>query len=212
MLTKRATAKAMATPKTEQLPAVPVQGLAGEMAAVGDERAERLALIRQDCNTPEEFAAEIQRLWHQTKVRVLLIGRYLLDAKEKLTKHGEYEDFIKSHLPFGPEVARQIKAVAEAVYRTKRLNEAELPSSYSVAYHLTTLSDDQLAAAREQGLAHEGVTRRQIIDFKKSMAPTAPAPVRIAPSVEELIAEKARLKARLVEIEDALVKAGVIDM
>jgi hypothetical protein len=182
--------------------------VAGEAAASHDNRAEMLALVPQDCRTPEEFISEISNLWRQTKARFLLIGRYLIAAKERWP-HGEYERNIEEHLPFGPEVARQITAVARAVYLKQRFSEDELPSSYSIAYHLTTLSDEQLAAARSQSLLREDLKRREIIAFKKT-TDVRGIIIDQTPGidVEALREERRRLMARLDEIDRELAAAG----
>ncbi len=212
---KSQAARVRPAPVQEQKPEVPVPGLAGEAAAARDERAEMLALVPQDCQSADDFVREIHSLWRQTKARFLLIGRYLIAAKERWP-HGDYERNIQDRLPFGPEVARQIKAVAEAVYLRGRLREEELPSSYSIAYYLTTLDEQQLADARSKGLTREDLKRREIIEFKKTYStPKASHPVTAGgpgDDVKGLLAEKGRLLARLAEINQALEKAGIIDV
>jgi hypothetical protein len=192
--------------------------LAAEMSATTDERAERLSLVVQDCQTAEEFVAEISRLWHQTKVRFLLIGQYLIAAKERLA-HGEYEDFVKRQLPFGASTARQIRAVAEAVFVAHRLSADELPGSYSIAYQLVTMKDDVLAKAREQGLIHENVSRSILKTFKSNIRQAEAAPGSTGLSLEALLARKAalldeidRLESEVSEIDTLLLKQeGIID-
>lgn len=207
---KSQAAKARPAPRPEPKPEIHVPGLAGEAAAAHDERAEMLALVPQDCRTPDDFIREITTLWRQTKARFLLIGRYLIAAKERWP-HGEYEKNIQAHLPFGPEVARQIKAVAEAVYLKRRLGEDELPSSYSIAYYLTTLTEPQLEEARSQQLVREDLKRREIIDFKKRHLSPGRPDTAPAADVQGLLEEKRRLLARLAEIDRELQAAGLIE-
>jgi hypothetical protein len=204
---KRQAAKVRQTPSLVE-PGTTISNFAGEAAAADDHRAEMLALVPQDCRTPDEFIREITNLWRQTKARFLLIGRYLIAAKERWP-HGEYERNIQERLPFGPEVARQIKAVAEAVYLKGRLQEEELPSSYSIAYHLTTLSPEQLSAARSQSLLREDLKRREIIAFKKATDINGQViDATHYNHIEALHEERRRLLARLDEIEREIAAAA----
>ena len=201
---KRALTKARPAPSPGGEILVP--GLAGEALAAGDQRAELLALVPQDCRTADDYLREINNLWRQTKARFLLIGKYLLAAKAQLP-HGEYEKQIEQFLPFSPPVARQIRAVAAAVYLEHRLAEEETPSSYSVAYQVTTLSDEQLTQAREEKLIGENLKRSDIFAFKRRHATTVAKPI----DVEDLIEERRRLLARIADIDRELEAAGVIE-
>jgi len=211
---KSQAAKARPAVTPQPAPNLPVPGLKGELAVTNDDRAEMLELVEQDCKTTEDFVREIDRLWHQTKVRFLKIGRYLIGAKQVLP-HGEYEDFVRNKLPFGPEVGRQIRAVAEAVYLDKRIQEDEVPPSYSIAYQLVTLPGVQLDQARAVGLLKEGVRRKDIISFKRGLAEPKAERGETADGKTDIVAslleEKKRLLARLREIDSELIAAGVID-
>ena len=182
---------------------------------MADERVNTLQLSRADLKSRDEFVREIRVLWEATKERFLLIGEYLIVAKGILPR-GEYEAMIDRDLPFSPSVARQLKAVAYAVrYQQPPLcSEADLPSSYSIAYQLTTLEPVELEAAKSEGLLHPALKRSEIIDFKKRLrhkvrVPTGgtvipDAPPSVTEEVQGLLDERERLQARLLEIEHRL--------
>jgi hypothetical protein len=109
---------------------------------------------------------EITSLWKQAQEKFLAIGRYLIRTKEKFPKAFERE--VVAQLPFGYNVAHQLMSVAKAV-DSGILKPNELPRTYSVAYHLTTLDNAQLLEARRTGLVGPDVSRRAIIEFKKSI-------------------------------------------
>jgi len=79
-----------------------------------DRRVEALADAIVPYTRPEEYAAEIAKLWADAQRKFLLIGRYLVQARAKL-EHGDYEAMVRSRLPFSPETARKLRTVAEAI-------------------------------------------------------------------------------------------------
>lgn len=117
-------------------------------------------------DSPEKAVEEITSLWRQAQEKFLAIGRYLLKTKDKFPKAFERE--VVAKLPFGYNVAHQLMSVARAV-DSGILKPNELPRTYSVAYHLTTLSNAQLLEARRNGLVSPDVSRRAIIEFKKAI-------------------------------------------
>lgn len=114
----------------------------------------------------EKAVEEICVLWKQAQDKFIAIGRYLIRTKDKFPKAFERE--VVAKLPFGYNVAHQLMSVARAI-DSGTLKLDELPRTYSVAYHLTTLDDAQLREARRTGLIGPDVSRRAIIDFKKAI-------------------------------------------
>ena len=105
-------------------------------------------------------------MWRETRQRVLAIGRNLLNALEKLEDQpGRFEKLIEG-LPFSRPIASQMIAIAKAV-EERKLVEEEIPPSYSVAYQLTTLSDEEMKRARQYGIVRPDIGRKDIIDFKR---------------------------------------------
>lgn len=171
------------------------------------ERMQSVAIAATELDTREEYVREIGRLWSQAQERFIEIGNYLIFAKRKLTKHGEYERMISEELPFQRSVAHALKAVAEAV-RDGRLHKQELPNSYSTAYLLVTLDDTGIQEAREMGLVKREVRRAQVAEFcrqyrQRDMAPT-PEHTRLMKERDVLLAQRRRIDERLGQIERSL--------
>src|SRR4051812_28265154 len=70
-------------------------------------RAEDISLAIRELHEPEEFVAEINKLWQQATSRFLAIGRYLAQASEKLEKKGDFTEKVLAHLPFSRNTATQ---------------------------------------------------------------------------------------------------------
>src|SRR4028118_2045658 len=111
----------------------------------------------KDCDEAREFVAEIEKLWSEAQEKFLIIGRYLVQAKARL-KHGEFEQMVATQLPFGKNVAYQLRIVALAVEQN-RLEERELPRSYSNAFRLAQMNEAVLSRARAGNLVRPDVTR-----------------------------------------------------
>lgn len=133
---------------------------------VDDPRVSKVENAVGRIESPEKAVEEITSLWRQAQEKFLAIGRYLLRTKDKFPKAFERE--VIGKLPFGYNVAHQLMSVARAVDNGV-LKPNELPRTYSVAYHLTTLSNAQLLEARRNGLVGPDVSRRAIIEFKKAI-------------------------------------------
>src|SRR4051812_43385057 len=108
-----------------------------------DERVDVIVSAGLGAQAPRlDFATEIAMHWHAARERVIVIGEALYLAKQRL-EHGEFEEMGRSDLPFDRNVCHQLRRVYEAV-ATKRLRLQEVPDSYSTAYKVTTLSDEEL--------------------------------------------------------------------
>jgi hypothetical protein len=158
----------------------------GSTAINVDVRGDVLVTARFSSKNPDDLVGEITGLWRRAQEEFLAIGRCLISArglieieiaadlaKRSLTpaerrrlieaRWGEFVD----RLPFKLSIASQLTQVARAL-DDGRLKRNELPSTYSVAYQLTTLSDAELEAARRQGgIVDPSATRARVIDFKR---------------------------------------------
>lgn len=106
-----------------------------------DSRFDTIAAAPVQLETRAEFVEEIGRLWRDVQDRCLLIGRHLVQAKEKLP-HGEFIAMIERDLPFGRNAAHKMMTVARAV--DDRMVAAELlPPDYTAAYLVVTLNEDE---------------------------------------------------------------------
>lgn len=113
------------------------------------------------------FVREIAAHWEQTKEHYLIIGEYLIEAKNRLP-YGEYTEMVERDLPFSPSIARQLRTVAMEV-RSRNLDPKLLPGSYSAAYEIATSSNEEREALRKAGLVGLGVSRARIRAFKKEL-------------------------------------------
>lgn len=66
-----------------------------------------------DLRSENDVVEEVAKLWVEAQEKFLAIGRYLLRAKIKFA--GSFESHIIVNLPFGKNVAYQLRMVAEAV-------------------------------------------------------------------------------------------------
>jgi len=149
-------------------------------------------------NGVDGYVDAIKGLWNRAQEHFLAIGKNLRLLKEQFP--GEYEDVIRRRLPFSPSVARQLKAVADNVI-SGRLAETDLPRSYSTAYQITSLSDDELHEARIRALVRPDVTRREIMEFKESIRVETRDDTAVR---RALVMERKRLLVRLSEIDRQL--------
>ncbi|AVM72875.1 hypothetical protein [Magnetospirillum gryphiswaldense] len=181
-----------------------------------DERIARLEGTVLTLDRREEFVEEISRLWRDAQDTFLTIGRYLVQAAERL-EHGEYQAMVDNQLPFGYQVSYQLRKVAEAI-DGKRLLLEELPPSYATIYQFTTLTDEQLTLARqtEPPLLRPTVKREEIVTFKREMArkvasespANLPDPAKRVAQLkrrkENLLKQQAAILVELAKIEEEL--------
>jgi hypothetical protein len=160
----------------------------GQRPAVADRRAEAIITARFESNDPEKLVHEIASLWTRAQEQFLAIGKNLIAARNLIERQlqdhstaqamrpadrrtlaeSEWRNFL-ARLPFTQGIASQLEQVARALEGGRLLRE-ELPSNYSVAYQLTTLSEAELEAARRHdGIVGPSATRARIIDFKRQL-------------------------------------------
>lgn len=116
-------------------------------------------------------ASEVRDQWARVRESFLVIGRKLLAIEENLTPD-EFEVVRREHgriFPFSATVGSQLRQVARAV-RSGRIPVEQCPHGYSVAYLLATMSDEELARAREANLVRPDVTRSTVVAFRKALA------------------------------------------
>jgi hypothetical protein len=142
-------------------------------SALADLRVGMMNEAAFDCHTREQFKAEIERLWYTAQDNFLRIGRYLLQAKERLP-HGEFEDMVNRDLPFSPSVGRKLRAVVEFV--DSGVVPADLlPKAYSVAYEVVTMSPTMREKAVEAGVIRPDATLKEFQRFKRELRMVSPA-------------------------------------
>ena len=156
----------------------------GQVAALrakgGDRREALVSAEALRLDSVDDYVVEIDTLWSRARDDYIRIGRYLNQARKQFG-HGEYMKMCAERLPFGYQVAHQLRSIAEAVDE-KRLDKEELPVTYSGAYQLVTLRDEVLKVARARKVVRPDVTRSEILAFKSEMR--APRTPKRAPSAE----------------------------
>jgi hypothetical protein len=170
-------------------------------AEMHDERVALVANALVPLRSADQAVEQIGRLWKEAQDKFLAIGRYLVEAKHRFPK--AYEREVVDRLPFGRQVAYQLSTVARAV-DAGTFQSGELPRTYSAAYLLTTLGGAELDQAREQGLVHPDVRRREIEAFKKALDQQRQETLGRRAL---LLQQEARLKARIGRLSETLEQA-----
>jgi hypothetical protein len=192
-----------------------------EPTANPDLRGEALAIAAFETSNPEHLAVEISTLWSRAQEAFLTIGNriirarvlieerirgdnsHLTPAERRAQMNAEWRVFL-GKLPFSVQIASQLECVARALTDGK-LTPAELPSNYSVAYQLTTLTDAELDAARREGLVGPRTKRDAIIDFKKRLRQTrVDREVELIQRRQRIVAEMEKMRRELLDIEREL--------
>jgi len=181
---------------------------------VRDERISKLDQTVVPLESKDEFISEISRLWGEAQTTFLTIGRYLVQAAEKL-EHGQYISMVENELPFGYHTSYQLRMVAEAIDGNV-LSIAEVPPSYTTIYQITTLKD-RLPEGRQPWVDEAGeehppiirptVRREEIARFKKHIKSKSPARTEegrienLRKRRAALIAQRDRILEKIAEID-----------
>jgi|tagenome__1003787_1003787.scaffolds.fasta_scaffold20743262_1 hypothetical protein len=194
-----------------------------------DCRAEVMAIARFESDDPQKLVAEIKSLWTRAQEQFLSIGHSLIAARKLIDRQmvndaavqamqkadrrawgeTEWNKFV-ALLPFSRGIASQLEQVARAL-DGGRLTREELPSNYSVAYQLTTLSDAEIEAARrvQEGIMGPTATRARIIAYKKRLREAAlDRIVVIEQRRARLLEAMERIKQEIEDVERELAAAS----
>lgn len=147
---------------------------------------------------------EVHAEWRKAKQSFLAIGKSLLAVEQALTPD-EFRRLSKGTeriFPFSETIATQLRQVARAVM-SGRLNETEMPGSYSVAYQIAVMDGPTIEIARSRNLVRPDVTRTEVIAFRREInAPPASQPQRL--DIGAVRREKARLTKLRAELAERL--------
>jgi hypothetical protein len=147
---------------------------------------------------------EVHAEWRKAKQSFLAIGKSLLAIEQSLTAD-EFRRLSKGTeriFPFSETIATQLRQVARAV-TSGRLNETEMPGSYSVAYQIAVMDGPTIEIARSRNLVRPDVTRTEVIAFRREInAPPATQPQRL--DIGTVRREKARLTKLRAELAERL--------
>jgi hypothetical protein len=139
-------------------------------------------------------------------------GRIFLQLSERLPLD-EYRRFVSSKIlvPVGENSAYKLRQTYERMARRQVQREA-MPTTWTVAYLLMALPDDQFEQAVDAGLVRPDVTRAEIYDFKANLARMKP--VRTGKPAEEieklrrrrdeLVEQQKRLRAEMARLQKQL--------
>lgn len=153
----------------------------------------------------DDYVDTITNLFHEAGQRFIAIGEHLLRAKAALG-HGEFEAMINGRLPFAPRAAQMMMAAYRAV-RDNLLPEEATPTSYTVLYEITTLTDNERRRALEEGVIHKEARRAEIRAFKAmSRRPVLPTLSNADHAIKRetlkrLLAERARLEEQIAALQ-----------
>lgn len=139
-----------------------------------------------------EARRAVRQAWGRAGQATVEIGRALnsLDAMlRRREERAQLKAGFERIFPFSEPIASQFRRVAEAV-DSGRFSAADLPGSYSAAYQLALLANDELDEARRRGLVAPHTTRAAVLAFRRERAATSIGHL----DVKMLLAERRRLR------------------
>src|SRR3954453_359693 len=114
--------------------------------------------------------AEVGEHWSGMRDRFLAVGRALLELDDSMTKF-EMERLragTSRLFPFSAAAPSQLRQVACSV-QSGKLTLETCPGSYSAAYQLVQLTDEEFQLARDEGLIRADVSRSALIEFRRRL-------------------------------------------
>jgi hypothetical protein len=185
--------------KKEKRPAALQSGAAQEV--VPPQQSVSNLPVRQG---PPDWAAEIRAAWQKTLDSILETGRKLNQANEEMP-YGLWLAMVKSELPFGPDTAQRLMAIANNPVLVNTGHARFLPPHYETLYALTRL-DKKLGAGTLEAKIQSGeitpATQRKEVQAMLRPAgqeKKTPKPSREAKLAKELEATQ----EHVVELEAA---------
>lgn len=172
----------------------------------GDARVHALQAVREEPRRPEDYVAEISRLWSRAQGAFLDIGRLLIRAKESLP-HGEYTAAVEAQLPFSARTAYQLREAARwalEMDRQQAIPIKRLPGSYSTIYLLSTLDPPLLQEAERDGLIRPELRRAELAAWRRQKAAPLESRRALEARRRKLRRERDRIEEELRQVEAAL--------
>ena len=161
-----------------------------------------------------DYVTTISRLYDEAEERFVQIGRHLIEAKARL-QHGEWSKMV-ALLPFSHRTATMLMTAARAI-TNRTIAPERAPRSWANVYLLASMSEDERKLAEERDLIRPDVTRREILAFRRQVSGggqggddlISEAMDSVAEEIARLLQEKARIEARLAELQGSRVAATV---
>src|SRR5690242_7306099 len=167
-----------------------------EKGDIVDDRSAMLENAVVPYTKKADFIRAIEVLWRGAQEKFVAIGRYLNQAKLALP-HGEFEEMIERELPFGRNVAHQLRVVAESI-DSGRLPAERLPKNYSTLYLIARFSDDEREKAIQADIIRPDVRRAEVLAFRERLRGGHQA--ALLRKRDRLLAERRRIDEQLEEI------------
>lgn len=128
-----------------------------------------IAALPLDISTPDRqrWATWITNAWNAARESVFEAGRQLIAAKAGLPR-GQFLAMIADDLPFGPDTAQRLMAIARDPRLANTAHARLLPTSWFTLYELTKLPDDMLAARIADGSIRPELDRHEVTQWRKA--------------------------------------------
>lgn len=157
-----------------------------------------------------DYVTTISRLYDEAEERFVQIGRHLIEAKARL-QHGEWSKMV-ALLPFSHRTATMLMTAARAI-TNRTIAPDRAPRSWANVYLLASMSEEERKLAEERDLIRPDVTRREILAFRRQVSGggqggddhMSEAMDSVAEEIARLLHEKARIEARLAELQGSRV-------
>lgn len=123
---------------------------------------------RPGANAPASaWAAHIAACWRSSYDSILEVGQSLIAAKAGLG-HGEFGKMIELSLPFGPNTAQRLMAIASDPKLSNPAHAPLLPPHWGTLYELTKIDDAKFSEAVEKKIIRPDMERAEIGQFVKA--------------------------------------------
>jgi hypothetical protein len=147
---------------------------------------------------------EISQKWIGIKNSAVRIGHLLLRIKR--ASEPAYDIILRTSgvLPFERSVAIKLRRIAEAIDEGT-VEESRLPSAYSAAYEIVTMSSEEIHLAEREGLIRPETKRQDVLKFKERLRMLVPiGNGELEKQRHRLLARKRKLEQELTELQRQL--------
>jgi len=149
------------------------------------------------------WASEINKAWQSGVASILHTGYLLIGAKEDL-EHGSFESMVQQKLPFVPQTARKLMAIARHPIISNRAHVRDLPASWATLYKLTKLPIGNLRTKFADGSINPKLERKEVAGWRKSERGKIEVGGR---AIERKPSPYAQMRATNVELQEQLNKS-----
>lgn len=161
--------------------------------------------------TVQDYAAAIEQLWSRAQQTFLDIGR-LLDAAQANLPAEAYLHLC-DELPFGKSARSQLLSAYRLV-QSGGLPAGVERAGYATVYLVSALSEQERQQAVQEGIIHPDMQKKDIVAFRRrvratdSIARPSSTDMQKRRELKNLLAEQARIAARIAELRQELGEEG----